>query len=121
MNRRKYKPFVSPVICEMTEEVANDYGEYLQTDHWREIREVVGYINHYHCEVCGKAIRMNEASVHHLNYKRLGCENMDDVVFLCKDCHEKVHGLNKLNNYISKLNLTQKKEAYEMLKERFGE
>ncbi len=134
---KQYKPFKTPVYCPITEETAFDYGEYLRTDHWQELREVTAFLSKYTCQKCGKKIKLSESNLHHLNYKNLGNECQDDVLFLCRECHKKIHGIgveekpkkkkkkkhrkpSKLTRLIHSLTPKQKQEAYKMLKERFG-
>ncbi len=68
------------------------YREYLQSQHWREF---VRHRRQKRCWVCGKS-RGVVLCLHHLTYDRLGSELPDDVVTLCKGCHEDAHTLARL-------------------------
>ena len=41
------------------------------------------------CQVCGRPAD----EVHHLTYERIGHEDMDDIVSLCKECHKKAEAI----------------------------
>jgi len=62
------------------------YAEYLQTEHWNEVRLVAikRYLNQ--C-FCGKDAK----DVHHTNYNRRGFERPEDVIALCRECHTLWH------------------------------
>lgn len=64
------------------------YKLYLQSKHWKATREFI--INKYDgkCELCGKEKGIN---IHHLTYERLGEETENDLMCLCKKCHEVLH------------------------------
>lgn len=75
------------VICRDTNEKTYTYEDYLNTRHWKFFRK--SYISHFGgiCEICGGT----GEELHHLHYDSLGHEQFDDVIFLCKDCHQKEH------------------------------
>jgi hypothetical protein len=64
------------------------YGEYLESDHWKEVRSWFWARNkNRHCRGCsGKP-----EQIHHVTYKRLGAEKPYDLVAVCRSCHEAVH------------------------------
>ena len=70
-----------------------DYKAYINSEAWKEKRKQVLIRSNgcYVCETKNKIIH-----VHHKTYKRLGSENLEDLVALCEDCHNKLHkkGLN---------------------------
>ena len=68
------------------------YKEYLLTEHWREIRESALKRAGYRCFLCSKGESLH---VHHRTYENLGEESPDDVIVLCRDCHEKHHNIQK--------------------------
>lgn len=65
------------------------YAEYLQTRHWQEKRQEALRLEKYKCHLCNA--RGCELHVHHLTYKRRGCELQDDLMVLCDKCHTRVH------------------------------
>lgn len=68
------------------------YKEYLQTQHWKDIRTRMMKRSNYSCSMCGnKNVILH---IHHRSYKNLGNEDYSDLIVLCEDCHGKFH--NKL-------------------------
>lgn len=63
-----------------------NYDGYLLSDHWKAFRRKI-LKRDRRCRACdGKA-----EVVHHLTYRRLGRELMEDALALCFDCHSKIH------------------------------
>ena len=69
----------------------DEYREYLQSKHWREIRETKLEECGYHCQI--NADHTEDLNVHHNYYGRLGEEEMSDLVVICEDCHKTIHDL----------------------------
>jgi len=70
------------------------YDEYLLTEHWKHfIGEAVRWAN-YRCQLCNKDHTM--LHVHHKTYDNKGRETFNDVIVLCKECHEMVHNKGQL-------------------------
>ena len=65
----------------------NTYQEYLMSDLWLEKREYILTLKHA-CEICGGKDNLN---VHHKNYESVGNENTEDIIVLCRRCHQKEH------------------------------
>lgn len=68
-----------------------EYKEYLESDHWQDIRSKALERADNKCQLCSSKINLN---VHHNTYKNRGNENLTDLVVLCRECHAKFH--NKL-------------------------
>ena len=70
-----------------------EYQKYLKGSHWRKIRgkklETAGQT----CEECGANSFDVILDIHHLTYERIGRERLSDLKVLCRDCHEKAHGI----------------------------
>lgn len=68
------------------------YEAYLQTRHWRELRKqkLEGATN---CQLCGHKPDgpYLDYEIHHVTYMRLGREELDDLLVLCKPCHKRHH------------------------------
>jgi 5-methylcytosine-specific restriction endonuclease McrA len=64
------------------------YSEYLQTDHWKAVRTQALARAHYRCQVCNSTGRLD---VHHRTYDRRGQELPEDLIVLCRSCHETFH------------------------------
>jgi hypothetical protein len=70
-----------------------DYSEYLSSEVWQKIRDTVLERDGKRCRVCNRAGMLN---VHHRCYsERWGDESIDDLITLCRKCHELFHGINK--------------------------
>lgn len=68
---------------------AMPYEEYLQTPHWKRLREEKLRNVGYRCQLCGRRARILE--VHHCTYERLGQELDTDLTVLCRACHSTFH------------------------------
>jgi 5-methylcytosine-specific restriction endonuclease McrA len=66
------------------------YSEYLETDHWKKQRASALRRADYRCQLCNKS---GELHVHHRTYERRGCESPNDLIVLCRPCHEKFHDI----------------------------
>lgn len=77
------------IICNDTGEEFNNYNDYLSSKHWKGIKE--RYWNSKlpkNCYVCHTKENLN---LHHKTYKRIGRENLLDLVYLCKEHHHQLH------------------------------
>lgn len=71
-------------ICDM------DYYDFLKTPYWKAIAEKIKYRANFKCQICNSNESLN---VHHRSYENHGDEihHMDDLICICKECHEKHH------------------------------
>ena len=65
-----------------------EYGQYLQTEEWRQIRNKILERDGRLCRGCLVKIA---TCVHHLTYDNVGDELCFQLVSLCDDCHNKAH------------------------------
>ena len=65
------------------------YHTYIKSDEWKEKRKKTLERDDYQCQRCGTGMNL---VVHHITYDRLGKEDLDDLITLCKKCHEEIHG-----------------------------
>lgn len=65
-----------------------EYQEYLNSDHWKEIRLKALNRAGNRCQLCSSRGSLN---VHHNTYKNKGNEDLKDLVVLCRECHAKFH------------------------------
>ena len=71
-------------------EPSQAYLAHLQSPYWAELRRDVLARAEGRCEMCReKPI----TQVHHLHYRTLGHETLNDVLGLCSRCHRYTHGL----------------------------
>jgi len=61
---------------------------YLTTAKWQDLRTKRLAIDNYTCQQCG--IR-KPLEVHHITYARLFNENIEDLVSVCRECHQLIH------------------------------
>jgi 5-methylcytosine-specific restriction endonuclease McrA len=66
------------------------YQQYLLSAEWRAIRQAKLAEAGYRCILCN---RSGPLQVHHRSYARLGREHSSDLVVLCKNCHQRHHGV----------------------------
>ena len=64
------------------------YREYIRSKAWRDRRNQVLRRSRGVCERCGKWPVVN---VHHRTYERLGSERLEDLIGVCRHCHEEMH------------------------------
>lgn len=69
------------------------YEEYLQTNHWKDVRKRALYRSGYKCQLCSSKGNLN---VHHNTYENRGNEKDEDLIVLCEKCHGKFHGKKNL-------------------------
>ncbi len=65
------------------------YQEYLQTEHWQHFREQAILFYGAKCRLCNSSDR--EIDVHHKTYENRGRETFNDIIVVCRDCHELIH------------------------------
>lgn len=71
-----------------TKEWRKKYDAYLRSSEWRRIRDGALRRAGWKCTRCQSTQKLE---VHHLTYVRLGSERPDDLLVLCKICHEGQH------------------------------
>ena len=69
------------------------YDEYLQTPEWQEKRAEAHARADGRCQVCNS---LGPLDVHHRTYEHRGSEREDDLIVLCRDCHELFHRFGRL-------------------------
>ena len=66
-----------------------DYNQYMQSEAWDKKRKKRLSLDDYICQDC--RCKNKPLDVHHLNYKRLGRERMEDLLSVCRSCHLRRH------------------------------
>jgi 5-methylcytosine-specific restriction endonuclease McrA len=66
-----------------------EYLEYLQSPQWARTRAAVFQRDRKICQGC---LKVQATEVHHLTYKHVYSEFMFELVSLCSDCHDRIHG-----------------------------
>lgn len=67
------------------------YYAYLKKPEWKERRRQVFDRDKNTCQHCGGFA----TQVHHLTYKNVFKEPLEDLIAICRPCHEKEHGIEK--------------------------
>jgi 5-methylcytosine-specific restriction endonuclease McrA len=63
------------------------YFRYLRSDAWREKRRLVLERDGYRCQLWHAHVA---TEVHHTTYAHLGYEPLEDLISLCRACHEAI-------------------------------
>jgi hypothetical protein len=64
-------------------------ANYYKTEHWKTRRAEALEDNEFEgCEICGSTKSLN---VHHKNYFHLFNERDEDLMVVCRECHEELH------------------------------
>lgn len=69
------------------------YNTYLKSTRWALLRVNALTKVNYNCVACKST---DTLQLHHKHYQTLGEESLDDVIILCKKCHELIHLLKTL-------------------------
>lgn len=88
--RKTRRPFVTQKQHRFRVTDRASYWKYLQTRHWKQVRAWVREQRLF-CQGCGLGRRMVQLQVHHINYRHLWEESLDDLKMLCRDCHRIEH------------------------------
>lgn len=113
------------VLCKTAEQLHkffiymdNQYREYLISKKWEWYKKAIHHIYNDECYICNSC---RELHVHHKTYERIYHEDLDDLVLLCKSCHEKVHNDINRRNFVLKYfaNSLSTKMIYNKYKKNF--
>ena len=77
------------IICQDTKEHFTKYDKYLLSEHWRLVKQA--YYSSDRPQVCAKCGAEHDRDLHHLTYERIGRELLDDLICLCRSCHNLEH------------------------------
>ena len=73
----------------------SEYQAYLRTPKWFAIRQRCFERDNYKCRHCHTAITLATGHCHHTTYRRLGDEQLSDLLTLCRTCHDRHHAKDK--------------------------
>lgn len=82
------------------------YNKYLARPHWAYIRRMAIRHAKFKCQQCQTKENLE---VHHLHYGSLGHETLEDLVVLCRSCHEEEHERLRQGGKRPKVNLKPRK------------
>lgn len=69
-------------------------NQYPKTQCYKNLRHQVKERDHYRCQNCGigfDSFLMPILDMHHSHYNNLYCERLEDLITLCRDCHNTEH------------------------------
>ena len=76
----------------------NSYEEFLNTEEWKQVAEMVKDRDCNRCVICGSTKNLN---AHHIGYDG-DCLDENDIVTLCNRCHECLHdGIETMREAVS--------------------
>lgn len=84
-------PYLSRAVAKSPQRPGNmrqlNYLDFMNTEEWQQIRELVLARAHNKCEDCGAD---GPLDVHHKTYRNFGGkEQLSDLVAVCRPCHER--------------------------------
>jgi len=77
--RRKYKK---------SSNRKENYIRYINSREWQSKRTTILKRDGYLCQQCGSNSNLD---VHHITYKRFTNENQNDLITVCRYCHNEIH------------------------------
>lgn len=90
---------------------AKTYQDFLNSDLWKDIKEWTFELRRIKtkrgkgllmCERCKInfpfSLRNKKMTIHHLNYNCVGSERAEDLMILCRKCHNFIHSKNNIND-----------------------
>lgn len=71
--------------------MSESYDNYLKTEYWQSVAKAVKARAKFKCQVCNSPL---DLVAHHRTYENRGkeLEHLDDLICLCRRCHEVFHG-----------------------------
>ena len=94
------------VIPPIYDFIAERKQSYLKSSKWNILRKVILKRDNYTCRECG--ISQVPLEIHHITYARFGNEWTEDLVSVCRDCHQAIHNYYGYD-YRTKFNLIKGK------------
>ena len=71
------------------------HKKHLRSEYWKSLRHKAQLRAAFKCEVCGEleiaTYGLEPFHLHHKTYKNFGKEKLDDVMYMCPECHVEEH------------------------------
>lgn len=92
-----------------------DYQEYLASRKWALKREAVRKRSNNRCEriLKGRRCVWYQEAVHHLTYRNIGNEPLEDLMAVCNDCHKFLSGKTSFDFWQSIINKSERDQILE--------
>lgn len=127
--KHSLKPYdPKQIICckDTGEQVSGD--RYLSSKHWQQLRTAVFTKYGGECQKCHSTIPLEKAHIHHITYKRMGHENMTDLILYCSNCHTNVHNAKRrakttnknIRTYINMLDDAGKQDVINYIRAKYN-
>lgn len=71
--------------------ISLSYSMYLRSPEWRTLCHQAQERDRGYCQVCRR--RSRRMHVHHLSYRHIFEERLDELQLVCLACHKRIHGL----------------------------
>lgn len=90
-----------------------EYSKWMESQSWLDARKLwfSAWVDlegrDPYCLACGGNWTLQHGDLHHRSYERLGHERFDDLMPLCRSCHDKVHKILESSPSWRKLNRGQ--------------
>lgn len=81
-------------MTEHNKKLSPEYLKYIKSPEWFNFRKFVFREKGELCELCAS----NGVHVHHKNYSNFRSEKLNDVLVLCKSCHDNIHEIKSKKN-----------------------
>lgn len=81
-----------------------NYSEYISSVKWKATRKRILERDNNHCMLCHSEERLE---VHHNSYENLFNESDDDLVTLCRECHERVTNFQRSKRYSKRIHVPE--------------
>jgi hypothetical protein len=76
------------------------YLEHLHSDYWETLKKEKLEICGHRCQRCGaEGTLLDPLECHHLHYRTVYHEGLEDVEIVCVKCHCTEHGTNRIRSY----------------------
>lgn len=70
-----------------------NYDTYIRSPEWRRKRNSKLHSVGWRCEICGVNNRQSKLEVHHIIYDTIPHESWNDLLAVCRECHQREHGI----------------------------
>lgn len=84
---------IEVIIRKVKERPPVNYYEYIESSVWKLRREAMIRLAGGRCQVCNAAKLLD---THHRSYAHLGYETSEDLIVLCRGCHQLFHESGRL-------------------------